>query len=363
MKKNNGLLKSVSICLVVALLMVGVGAFVLTGEDQVAQTGGKVEAAWDGQGFIENNTVEENGIHIAAVQEQEEEAAVQEQEEESEPAVVQTASAVVDNKEQHDESNEQEEKNQPVETVTEQPVAAPVPVEEKKVEVQTQPEVQATATSVPVTYRWGSTGNYTFRIEASVTNKGSEISRDVTVAVPLLENSSPYQQTSLKSVNYNIVSTSGRISTFDLGDIAPGETKIIKADFDIRINSVSINSSNEIVERARRAYEMYAGSGNCRTLALAFIKKSREMGINAREVIGYARLQRGAMTSGPLAGARHSWAEFEVPGLGWVPVDLTFQYFGELPHTSHIVEGYSDLPIKVDYTGGNLSVLWSNNIL
>ncbi len=362
MKKNTRMLKSVSICLVVALSMAGAGVFLLTGENQAAQTGGKVEAAWDGQAFIENNSVEENGIHIAAVQEQEEEAP-DGAKEESEPAVVQTASAVVDHKAHHDESNEQEEKDQHVETATEQPAAVPVPVVEKKVEAQPQPEVQAVATSAPVTYSWGSAGNYTFRIEVSVTNNGSETSRNVTVAVPLLENSSPYQQTSLKSVNYNIVSTSGRVSTFNLGDLAPGETKIIRADFDIRINSVSINSSNEIVEKARQAYEMYAGSGNCRTLARAFINKSREMGINAREVIGFARPQRGAMTSGSLAGARHSWAEFEVPGLGWVPVDLTFQYFGELPHTSHIVESYSDQSIKVNYTGGSLSASWSNLIL
>jgi len=145
--------------------------------------------------------------------------------------------------------------------------------------------------------------------------------------------------------------------------MAPGETKTIVADFDIRVLPVSINSTNETVEKARQAYNQYAGSGNCRTLALGFIGKAREMGVEAREVVGFARPQRGAMTSGSLAGARHSWAEFYVDGLGWVPVDLTFQYFGEFPNTSHIVESYGDQSITVNYSGGSLSASWSNLIL
>jgi transglutaminase-like putative cysteine protease len=69
------------------------------------------------------------------------------------------------------------------------------------------------------------------------------------------------------------------------------------------------------------------------------------------------------MTSGSLQGSRHSWAEFYVDGLGWVPVDLTFQYFGAFPHTSHVVESYGDQSIKVNYSGGSLGASWSNSIL
>ncbi|MBM4236059.1 MAG: hypothetical protein FJ152_06255 [Firmicutes bacterium] len=264
------------------------------------------------------------------------------------PVVVQTSSAPVDHKAE----------SKPVETVTEIPDVQPVATEIPAVEVEVPQHAAA-----PVSYNWGSSANYVFRMEVKVSNNGSETAKNVNVAVPLLENSSPYQTTSLRSVNFDLVSSSGRLSTFNLGDIAPGETKTIVADFDITVRSLSLNSSNETLDRARIIFEQYAGSGNCRDLALAFINKAREQGIIAREVIGFARTQRGAMTSGSLQGSRHSWAEINIEGLGWVPVDLTFQYFGAFPHTSHIVESYGDQSLKVTYTGGSLSASWSNAIM
>lgn len=246
-----------------------------------------------------------------------------------------------------------------VEEKTEEPAAAPVPEEDTAVTTSSPSAVSVT----PVTYSWGSAGNYTFLMEVKVTNTGTETSKGVAVSVPLLENSSPYQTTTLKSVNYDVISNSGRVSTFNLGDLAPGESKTIVVDFAINVRTVSINSTNDTVEQARKIYEKYAGSGNCRELALGFIKEARAQGIKAREVIGFARPQRSAMTSGSLQGARHSWAEFYIDGLGWVPVDLTFQYFGSFPQTSHIVESYSDQSIKVNFTGGSLSATWSNAIL
>ncbi len=250
--------------------------------------------------------------------------------------------------------------SQPAVTEIPAPVAenAPEAVIETVVEVVEEKQELA-----PVSYSFGSARNFTFRMEVRVTNNGSETSRNVRVSVPLLENSSPYQTTELKSANYSIVSTSGRVSTFDLGDIAPGESKTIVADFSVTMRPVSINSTNDTVEKARSAFEQHRGSGNCRTLALAFINQCRSMGITAREVVGFARPVRAEMTSGSLQGCRHSWAEFYVDGLGWVPVDLTFQYFGELPHASHVVESYSDQSIKINFSGGSLSAGWSNNIL
>ncbi len=272
------------------------------------------------------------------------------------PVVVQTSlKAPVDFRAQG--TTQSQQSNQPVET----PAASPAP--EVKVEEADSGAAEQVQQTVPVSYSWGKTGSYTFRMEVRVVNNGSDYSRNVVVSVPFLENSSPYQTTTLKSTNYNVISSSGRTNTFDLGDLAPGESKTIVADFNISIRSLSINSTNDTVEKARDIYQQYAGSGNCRDLARAFIKKANEQGIKAREVIGFARPQRGAMTSGSLQGTRHSWAEFYVDGLGWVPVDLTFQYFGAFPHTSHIVESYSDQSIKVNYSGGSLGATWSNTIL
>jgi hypothetical protein len=340
--------KSLSIVMAVLVTMTAAGYFMLTGEE-TAEQGGKVEAAM----FVpekEKQTEPSSEPALVPVDGQENVGAdVKLPVEVKSVAVASNTTVAVD-------YNKAESK--PVETATEAPAAQPA--------VSAAPAVMVEAPQLiaaPVSYKWGTSANYVFRMEVKVTNNGSETAKNVNVSVPLLENSSPYQTTKLKSANYGILSSSGRVSTFNLGDIASGETKVIVVDFDINIRTLSLNSSNETVEKARKIYEQHAGDGNCRDLALAFISKSREQGINAREVIGFARTQRGAMTSGSLQGSRHSWAEFYVDGLGWVPVDLTFQYFGTFPHTSHIVESYSDQSIKVTYTGGSLAASWSNAVM
>jgi len=355
--------KSLSVVMAVLMAMSAAGYFILTSEQDKAQSGTVGAASFapvelpreEKKSETEEASSEENDLASVTKTTQdtvkadsgEKTPAVNLKnrplaDEKEVPVVVQTSSAPV----------EYEAESKPVETTAEAPAAQPaVMVEEPQL------------TAAPVSYNWGSSANYVFRMEVKVSNNGSETARNVNVSVPLLENSSPYQTTSLKSVNFEIVSSSGRVSTFNLGDINPGETKTIIADFDVNVRSLSLNSSNETLDRARIIYEQYKGSGNCRDLALAFISKCRKQGITAREVIGFARTQRGAMTSGSLQGYRHSWAEINVEGLGWVPVDLTFQYFGAFPHTSHIVESYSDQSIKVTYTGGSLSASWSNAVM
>ncbi|MGM0688632.1 MAG: transglutaminase domain-containing protein [Bacillota bacterium] len=401
MKRKVDWAVSVFICLAVLLVMLGVGYYQLHGENDTPLAGSIVEAALgvqvenledDVEGEIktdfmqkekpiagENEFAETNTLFSMekqvqpAVREQSKtstpvessgQAANTAEEKPAAPVAVQSSVSEPFVKEVEQKEEENKSEQQPFETETDQPAAVPVPVAETNaLEIKVEEAPQKEAIVAPVTYSWGSSGSYTFRMEVKVKNNGSETSRNVRVALPLLENRSPYQTTSLKSVNYSIASTSGRVSTFNLGDIPPGETKTIVADFDITVRTVSINSTNETVEKARQAYSQYAGSGNCRNLARGFISKCREMGIEAREVIGFARPQRGSMTSGSLQGTRHSWAEFYVDGLGWVPVDLTFKYFGSLPHTSHIVESYSDQSLKVNFTGGSLSASWSNLIL
>ena len=232
--------------------------------------------------------------------------------------------------------------------------------EDRPEEVVTEPEPKPTA---PVTFSFGSTRTVRFRSEVEVTNNGSEVSRGVQVSIPMLENNSPYQKTSLTSTSYPVDSKSGRVSTFKIGNLEPGETKTIVCDYSISIRPVSINSTNDTVEKAREAYNKYAGSGNCHTLAVGFVNHCKRLGLKARVVTGFARPQRGNMTSGSLAGCRHSWAEFYVDGLGWVPVDLTFKYFGSFPHASHVVETYNEQSIRVRHSGGSIGAVWKNSIL
>ncbi len=394
MKRNLKWLKNVAVSLAVLLVMAGAGFYLQSNENGLPFSGSKVDAAGTDASMVADYTLASNpgedNKKFAGVKSQPvAQVSIDEQEiKEAKPAsgltslsgdekkegkvpventasteaavetvAITTSSSSSTGMTSSKIDNQQSDSN-PVETTVEEPAAAPVNKEESQ-KVEEQPII----TAAPVSYNWGTSASYTFRIEVKVTNKGSDTSQNVTVSVPLLENSSPYQKTSLKSTNYAIVSTSGRVSTFNLGDLAPGESKTIIADFDITVHSLSLNSSNETVDKVRKIYEKHAGSGNCRDLARAFINESRSQGINAREVIGFARPQRGAMTAGSLQGARHSWAEFYVEGLGWVPVDLTFQYFGAFPHTSHVVESYSDQSLKVNFTGGSLGATWSNVIL
>ncbi len=258
-------------------------------------------------------------------------------------------------------SGYQAEQQSQQETRTEEPAVHPVAGEQS--EEDNAVDALAGNRAYPVSYVWGDASNYTFRVEVTVSNNGSDTSKDVMVSVPLLENDSPYQETTLKNVNYDVVSVSGRVSTFNLGSIEPGESKSLIADFNVNVSPLSIDNTNETFKQARVAYEHFAGNGNCRELARGFIRMCEDMGIKAREVVGFARPERGVMTSGSLAGCRHSWAEFYVEGLGWVPVDLTFQYFAEFPYPSHIVECYEDESIRITHNGGVLSASWSNTVL
>ncbi len=135
-------------------------------------------------------------------------------------------------------------------------------------------------------------------------------------------------------------------------------------DYSITIRPVSISSTNETVEKAKIAYDKYAGSGNCHTLAVGFVNHAKSLGLTARVVTGFKRRAGGDITSGSLSGARHSWAEFHVNGLGWVPVDLTHMYFARIPHASHVVETYSaNQFIRTSYSGGHVKTTWSNMIM
>ncbi len=396
--KKLGWARSVSICLAVLAVLIAAGFSFVSGEE-VTFVSSKVEAALNGDNEQSEHDVneQENNTTVRVEESSEdgrddsedassgEEIDVGEEEAEKlEPdsgasdqgsgsstlndSQVENESAKSPEKDEPEqnsvnENSSKETQSLPVETRQEEPDAVPqTTAADETVEAAEAQEEAEPEPAPAVTYSWGQTSNYTFVMEVAVTNNGNSVSKGVSVSVPLLENKSPYQTTTLRSENFSSNSTSGRVHTYNIGDLAPGETKTIVAEFDIGVRTVSINSSNETIEKAKEAYNQYAGSGNCRTLARGFINKCREMGIEAREVIGFARPERGPMTSGSLAGMRHSWAEFYVDGLGWVPVDLTFQYFGELPHPSHVVESYSDQSIRVNYTGGSLSATWSNAI-
>ena len=231
-------------------------------------------------------------------------------------------------------------------------------------EEEEQEEEQESSTSNPEpSFNWGASRSYDFQVVVTVTNQGEDPSQNTRVELPMLENQSPYQETTLVNTSHQEIDSSGRVSTFDLGEIGPGETKELTATYSLEVTPVSVNSTNDTLEKAREIFERHAGSGNCHDLARAFVNDAQNAGIQARIATGFARPQQGHMTPGSLEGTRHSWAEFHVDGLGWVPADLTFQYFAEFPYASHLLETYSaNDSIRIQGTGGQLTGSWSNYV-
>lgn len=59
-------------------------------------------------------------------------------------------------------------------------------------------------------------------------------------------------------------------------------------------------------------------SGKCADLSSVYVALARSIGVPAREVFG---LRLGKEAEADITGDYHCWAEFYLPGTGWVPVD------------------------------------------
>ncbi|TAN84546.1 MAG: transglutaminase domain-containing protein [Gallionella sp.] len=59
-------------------------------------------------------------------------------------------------------------------------------------------------------------------------------------------------------------------------------------------------------------------SGKCADISSVFVSVARAAGVPAREVFG---LRLGKKAEEDMTGGHHCWAEFYVPGYGWVPAD------------------------------------------
>lgn len=68
---------------------------------------------------------------------------------------------------------------------------------------------------------------------------------------------------------------------------------------------------------ARTLQEM-GGAGKCADISAVFVALARASGIPARDVYG---LRMASPKSGEITGDFHCWAEFYLPGAGWIPAD------------------------------------------
>jgi len=97
--------------------------------------------------------------------------------------------------------------------------------------------------------------------------------------------------------------------------------------------------------------------GACGAFAALFVALARAAGIPARPVSGIAYLQSGKQSEqarGAAVNGHHVWAEFMLPGEGWIPVDPTTRMMGAL-EGNRIVMSWGcdfDLPCK------DVEVLW-----
>ncbi len=215
-------------------------------------------------------------------------------------------------------------------------------------------------------YEWGDNKTYELQVKVNITNQGEDKAEEIKVKLPMLENNSPYQETNLENTSHEKIELKGRTGTFKLNELEPGESEKLLINYMVRARSVSVEASSGTMEKAYEAFEKYAGSGDCHELSIKFVEKleSKDKDIEGRVVTGFANPRRTPFHQTSLAGTRHSWAEFYVEELGWVPVDLTFEYFAEIPQSSHIVETYSaDDPIRIQAEGGQLHGSWENHIV
>ncbi|NLP37828.1 MAG: transglutaminase domain-containing protein [Firmicutes bacterium] len=150
----------------------------------------------------------------------------------------------------------------------------------------------------------------------------------------------------------------------------------IKAIYDFVVDHIQYDLNAPVRNKGALA-ALQSGTGVCEEYAALFTALARAAGIPARQVNGYAD-PKGTGESFNLAagqalnlrGYRHSWAEFYLEGIGWVPVDPTRdinskeqRYFGALPRTSHIVQNYLDQSLRVRYRGGKLSAGWEETLV
>ena len=121
------------------------------------------------------------------------------------------------------------------------------------------------------------------------------------------------------------------------------------------------------------------GEGVCEDYAVLFVALSRAAGIPARQVNGYAgfKVPSKALNTNlgkavSLWNYRHSWVEFYIEDMGWLPADPTFsskndefKYFGYLPFDSRIAQNYFDQSLKVNYQGSSngLKVEWEEALI
>ncbi len=79
--------------------------------------------------------------------------------------------------------------------------------------------------------------------------------------------------------------------------------------------------------------------GKCADIHSAYVALARAAGVPAREVFG---VRLGKRAEEDVTGAQHCWAEFYLPGYGWVPVDPSDVRKAMLTEKLHLLDQRTD---------------------
>lgn len=106
--------------------------------------------------------------------------------------------------------------------------------------------------------------------------------------------------------------------------IAPGETdalNLARAIYDEGLRTVEYSTAGEGWGHGDALWALDAGHGDSTDLAALFVGLARARGIPARFMMGFPLPENRADPEVEIPGYT-AWAQFFVPDLGWIPVDL-----------------------------------------
>jgi hypothetical protein len=115
----------------------------------------------------------------------------------------------------------------------------------------------------------------------------------------------------------------GRIKV-KASSIAPGEPdslNVARAIYEDVLKNVEFSTKGEGWGHGDALWACDAGYGDATDFASLFVALARARGIPTRFVMGFQLPERRAETDVEIPGY-HAWAEFFVPDLGWIPVEL-----------------------------------------
>lgn len=136
--------------------------------------------------------------------------------------------------------------------------------------------------------------------------------------------------------------------------VANGQTGTlakVRAIYDFVLKTMRYDKSGQGWGRGDVIYACNAHRGNCTDFHSLFIAMARSQKIPARFEIGFAIPTNAA--AGPVPGY-HCWADFYLPGRGWIPVDAAEAWLD--PAERSFLFGHLD-PDRVEFSRGRDLVL------